>query len=133
MTRRKKNALALATCLTFLAGTALAGFGFPKAEGLDVHDVVADPSGYTGEIAVRGGVMSVDAEKHLFNIIDYREYRGCRTVECAVKWLSVAFASDLPEKWDVVEVAGAIEKSDLGEGGWILKATEVRVTGTYKR
>ena len=106
---------------------------FPPANGLDVHDILADPLAYTGEITVRGGVMNVDVEKKLFEMIDYREYRSCRTVECALKWVTVSYEGDPPEKWDVVEITGIIEKNGSGKGGFIFKTREINIRGTYKR
>jgi len=128
MHHRMTIALALTIGLTLLGSAASAGFGFPKAGGLDVNDVLADPSGYTSEITVRGGVTIVDTEQKLFDIVDYREYRSCRTVDCGRKWISVLFEKDLPKKGDVVEVTGVIEKNDAGKGGYVLKATKVRVS-----
>jgi hypothetical protein len=134
MDLKRSPRIGLALVFVCLYGSALAGFGFPKAEGLDVHDIVADPLAYTGEITVRGGVMeNVDRDTRLFQVVDYREYRSCRTVTCPRKWISVISDRKLPKAWDVVEVSGVIEKSDLGEGGFVLKAREVRVTGSYER
>jgi hypothetical protein len=108
--------------------------GFPAAEGLDVHDVIADPFGYSGEITIRGGVMEkMDPRNNLFHVIDYREYRGCRSVTCAPKWISVVFDQELPKAWDIVEVRGVIEKNALGKGEFVLKAKEIRVKGTVRK
>ena len=132
MKQRKIVVIALALCLTVLGAVAWAGFGFPKASGLDVNDILSDPSGYTGEIAVRGGVMSVVPEKKLFNLIDYREYRGCRTVGCAAQRLSVVYQGDPPRKGEVVEVRGTIVQSAVGDGGFALEAAAVTARGAYK-
>lgn len=132
MKQRRVVVTALALCLTVLSAVAWAGFGFPKASGLDVKDILSDPFGYTGEITVRGGVMSVSPEKKLFNLIDYREYRGCRSVGCAAHWLSVVYQGDSPQKGEVIEVRGTIVKSAVGDGGVALEATAMAVRGTYK-
>ncbi len=100
---------------------------FPKAEGLDVDTIVSDPFAYKGEISVRGGVMSVDPETKQFLIIDYREYKRCGIVTCALKWITVISNGKPPAEKDVVEIKGVIEKSDSAKGGFILKATEVKV------
>ena len=113
--------------LAFLAGSAFAGFGFPSAKGLDVFDVLADPFAYQGVITVRGGVMAADVGKGRFELVDYREYRGCRSVSCAPKWLTVLYDGKLPKKRDVVEVEGVVEKNAAGAGGFVLRAREVRV------
>jgi hypothetical protein len=98
-----------------------------KAEGLDVDTIVSDPFAYKGEITVRGGVMSVDPETKQFLIIDYREYKGCGIVTCALKWITVIPNGKPPAEKAVVEIKGVIEKSDSAKGGFILKATEVKV------
>ena len=109
-------------------------FGFPAAEGLDVHDVIADPFAYSGDITIRGGVMEkMDLQNKLFQVIDYREYRSCRSVTCAPKWISVVFDQEMPKAWDIVEVSGVIEKNELGKGGFVLKAKQIRVKGTIKK
>ncbi|MCK8604212.1 hypothetical protein [Desulfoferrobacter suflitae] len=107
-------------------GASLAS-AIPGAEGLDVNAIASDPFAYSGEITVRGGVMSVDSEKNQFQIIDYREYRGCGVVTCALKWMTVLSNEKIPAVKDVVEVKGVIEKNDSGKGGFVLKAAEIKV------
>jgi hypothetical protein len=119
-------ALAIICSLVVCGGAWSAAF-FPQAEGLDVDPVVSDPFAYKGEITVRGGVMNVEPGKNLFQIIDYREYRHCGIITCAAKWITVAFNGKLPAKENVVEVKGTIEKNESGQGGFILKASEVKV------
>lgn len=99
----------------------------PGAKGLDVDTIISDPHAYNGEITVRGGVMSVDPDNKQFQVIDYREYKGCGVVTCALKSLTVKSPSKLPAVKDVVEIKGTIEKDASGNGGFALKASEVRV------
>lgn len=121
--------LSLASVLVYalLPAMAPAGTSFPKAEGIDVFNVVSDPYAYKGEITVRGGVMSVDPTKKLFNMVDYREYRACRSVDCAPAWTTVLYNGKLPERTNVVEMTGVIEKNPAGKGGYILRAKGVKV------
>lgn len=100
---------------------------FPKAEGVDVANLASDPYAYKGDITVRGGVMSVEPGKKMFHIVDYREYRACRIVDCAPVWVSVLYNGKLPERTNVVEITGSIEKNPAGKGGYILRAKAVKV------
>lgn len=115
----KKVAIFGLLLIIALASSGVMSFAalFPKAEGLDVDMVVADPFAYKGEIKVRGGVMSVDPEKKLFQIIDYREYRSCQVISCAAKWITVNFSGKLPGKENVVEIKGVIERMTWAKEG----------------
>jgi hypothetical protein len=107
---------------------ASSGFtSFPKAEGVDVANLASDPYAYKGDITVRGGVMTVEPGKKMFHIVDYREYRACRSVDCAPVWVTVLYNGKLPERTNVVEITGGIEKNPAGKGGYILRAKAVRV------
>ena len=122
--------IALLASLLVLAilPTASSGFTpFQKADGVDVASLVSDPFAYKGELTVRGAVMNVDPGKKMFHIIDYREYRACRSVDCAKEWTSVLYEGKLPERMNVVEITGGIEKNPAGKGGYILRAKAVRV------
>jgi len=122
--------IALLASLLVLAilPTASSGFTpFPKADGVDVASLVSDPFAYKGELTVRGAVMSVDPGKKMFHIIDYREYRACRTVDCAKEWTSVLYGGKLPERMNVVEVTGTVERNAAGKDGFVLRAKGVKV------
>ena len=113
--------------IVFSLGTAAYAFTAPKAEGLDVDTVFSDPFAYKGEIKVRGAVASLEPEKNLFLIIDYREYVACQGVACPAKWITVSASGKLPESGKVAEIKGMIEKDESAKGGFILKANEVKV------
>lgn len=113
--------------IVFSMGTAAYAFTAPKAEGLDVDTVYSDPFAYKGEIKVRGAVASVEPEKNRFLVIDYREYVACQSVTCPAKWITVSASGKLPESGKVVEIKGAVEKDESAKGGFILKASEVKV------
>ena len=128
MKRSFRIALLPAFLLLAIIPAAASGFTpFPKAEGIDVFNLASDPYAYKGDITVRGGVMSVEPGKKMFHIVDYREYRACRNVDCAPVWVSVLYNGKLPERMNVVEITGNIEKSPGGKGGYILRAKAVRV------
>jgi aspartyl/asparaginyl-tRNA synthetase len=108
-------------------GTAAFAFTAPKAEGLDVDTVYSDPFAYKGEIKVRGAVAGLEPEKNRFLVIDYKEYVACQSVACPAKWITVSAGGKLPESGKVVEIKGAIEKDESAKGGFVLKASEVKV------
>ncbi len=113
--------------IVFFLGTAAFAFTAPKAEGLDVDTVYSDPFAYKGEIKVRGAVTGLEPEKNRFLVIDYREYVACQGVSCPAKWITVSASGNLPESGKVVEIKGMIEKDESAKGGFILKASEVKV------
>ena len=113
--------------LAILPATSSGFTHFPKAAGVDVASLVSDPFAYKGELTVRGAVMNADPGKKMFHIIDYREYRACRTVDCAKEWTSVLYEGKLPERMNVVEVTGTVERNAAGKGGFVLRAKGVKV------
>lgn len=113
--------------IVFSMGTAAFAFTAPKAEGLDVDTVYSDPFAYKGEIKVRGAVAGLEPEKSRFLVIDYKEYVACQSVACPAKWITVSASGKLPESGKVVEIKGAIEKDESAKGGFVLKASEVKV------
>ena len=127
MPLKKFSLMGLILLITLSLGTAALAFKAPKAEGLDVDTIYSDPFAYKGEIKVRGVVASLETEKNLFLVIDYREYVACQGVACPAKWLSVSYSGKFPAPGKVVEIKGAIEKDESAKGGFVLKASEVSV------
>ena len=124
---KKSLSLVALGLLSLLAVTAAFAFTAPKAEGLDVDTVYSDPFAYKGEIRMRGAVTGPEPEKNRFLIIDYREYVACQGVSCPAKWITVVTSGKLPESGKVVEIKGGIEKDETAKGGFVLKASEVKV------
>ena len=121
-------ALLPALLLVAILPAASSGFTFfPKAKGMDVANLASDPYAYKGDLTVRGGVISAEPGKKMFHIIDYREYRACRIVDCTPVWVTVLYNGKLPERTNVVEITGSIEENTAGKGGYILRAKAVRV------
>lgn len=121
-------ALLPALLLLAILPAVSSGFtSFPKAEGVDVFNLASDPYAYKGDITVRGGVMSAEPGKKMFHIVDYREYRACRIVDCSPVWVTVLYNGKLPDRTNVVEITGSVEKNPAGKGGYILRAKAVRV------
>lgn len=119
--------IALLPVLAILPAASSGFTPFPKADGVDVANLVSDPFAYKGDLTVRGAVMNVDPGKKMFHIIDYREYRACRTVDCAKEWTSVLYEGKPPERMNVVEVTGTVERNAAGKGGFVLRAKGVKV------
>ena len=126
MSKKRLSLIAL-VFLSLLAASSALAFTAPKAEGLDVDTIYPDPFAYKGEIKVRGAVAGLDLEKNRFLIIDYREYVACQGVACPAKWATVSYSGQLPPSGKVVEIKGAIEKDEAAKGGFVLKASEVKV------
>jgi|GEM_PF-2671640 aspartyl/asparaginyl-tRNA synthetase len=123
----KLSSIGLIFLIALSIATAAFAFTAPKAEGLDVDTVYSDPFAYKGEIKVRGAVASLEPEKNRFLVIDYREYVACQSVTCPAKWITVSASGKLPESGKVVEIKGAIQKDESAKGGFVLKASEVKV------
>lgn len=113
--------------ISAVASSTAAYTPFPLAKGLDVGSIVPDPFAYRGEIQVRGAVSTVETRKKTFTIIDYREYRSCRRVDCAKEAITVFFDGKPPAVENVVEITGVVEKDAQGEGGFVLRAKAVSV------
>ncbi len=124
---RKFPMIGLIFLISLSLGTGAAAFTAPKAEGLDVDTVYSDPFAYKGEVKIRGAVAALEAEKNRFLVIDYREYVACKGVACPAKWITVSVSGKLPASGKVVEIKGTIEKDESGKGGFLLKASEVKV------
>jgi hypothetical protein len=124
---RKIPVIGLILLIALSLGTGATAFTAPKAEGLDVDTVYSDPFAYKGEIKVRGAVAGLETEKKRFMVIDYREYVACEGVTCPDKWITVSVSGQLPASGKVVEIKGTIEKDESGKGGFVLKASEVKV------
>ena len=79
--RRAAVRLGLLTVLA-IAGITLAACG-ESVEALAVNDVAADPTAYSGDIAVVGVVQEVDSAASSIVLIDEQEYETCGLFPCA--------------------------------------------------
>lgn len=95
---------------------------------IKVNDLGADPSAYTGKIALRGIVQQVDEDRNFFNIIDEDEYATCG-LGCGTAVIITIYVPDqtkplgetpsgyiyegaMPNVMDVVNVEGQIVQQD---------------------
>lgn len=104
----------------------------PATQGaLQVKDLEPDPSGYKGTIVVRGVVAMVSKQDpKLVALIDSREARVCRDLNCANYYLPVRVNRDDLKPWDEIDVRGNIAQ----EAKMVfLRAETVASLGSVKR
>lgn len=98
---------------------------------LQVKDLGPDPSGYTGTIVVRGVVAMVSKEDpKLVALIDSREARVCRDLNCANFYLQARVNREDLKPWDEVDVRGTVAQDAKMV---FLKAESVASLGSVKR
>ena len=98
---------------------------------LQVKDLESDPSGYKGTIVVRGVVARVSKEEpKLVALIDSREARVCRDLNCANYYLTARVNRDDLNPWDEVDVRGTVDEDATTV---FLKAESVASLGSVKR
>lgn len=111
-----------------LAAAVLAGCASGAPDALGVNAVMADPSAYTGQIAIRGVVQNVDAKGSSVTVIDETEYSTCGLTPCNSAGLlplslplgdsaaegAPVYEGTLPALEDVVVVVGEIKSTANG-------------------
>lgn len=98
---------------------------------LQVKDLAPDPTGYKGSIVVRGVVATVSKEDPaLVALIDSREARVCKDLNCANFYLQARVNRGDLKPWDEVDVRGTVT---LDAKMAFLKADEVARVGSLKR
>ncbi|MDA8256743.1 MAG: hypothetical protein M0Z99_14075 [Betaproteobacteria bacterium] len=134
---------ALATGSALLAGGNVAHAGLPDLLGkaqpplpkgaLQVQDLAADPKGYTGSILVRGVVAKfAPNDPHLVGLIDSREARVCRDLNCAQYYLPIKVKDTNLKPWDEVNVRGTMTE-DPARKTVYLRADSVESLGSIKK
>lgn len=103
----------------------------PKG-ALQIQDLQADPKGYTGSIVVRGVVAKVSPnDSQLFALIDSREARVCRDLDCAKFYMPMKAKEANLKPWDELNVRGTITE-DAGKRLVYLSADSVENLGSIK-
>ena len=125
-----------------LAGSKVASAGLPDLLGktqqplkgaLQVDDLKSDPKGYTGSILVRGVVAKfAPNDPHLVGLIDSREARVCRDLNCAKYYLPVKVKDTNLKPWDEVNVRGTMTE-DTNKKIVFLLADSVENLGSIKK
>jgi hypothetical protein len=133
---------ALVTGGAILAGGKDTSAGLPDLLGkaqqplpkgaLQVDDLKSDPKGYTGSILVRGVVAKfAPNDPHLVGLIDSREARVCRDLNCAQYYLPVKVKDTNLKPWDEVNVRGTMTE-DPNKKIVFLLADSVENLGSIK-
>ncbi|MDL2338476.1 MAG: hypothetical protein QFE16_11600 [Pseudomonadota bacterium] len=79
------------------------------AGALQVKDLESDPKGFKGSILVRGVVAKVSPQDpKLVGLIDSREARVCRDLNCANYYLPTRVDRTDLRPWDEVDVRGTM-------------------------
>ena len=134
---------ALVTGAALLAGGKATSAGLPdllsKAQpplpkgALQVQDLAADPKGYTGSILVRGVVAKfAPNDPHLVGLIDSREARVCRDLNCAQFYLPIRVKDTNLNPWDELNVRGTMAE-DPNKRMVYLRADSVENLGSIKK
>lgn len=104
----------------------------PKG-ALQVDDLKSDPKGYTGSILVRGVVAKfAPNDPHLVGLIDSREARVCRDLNCAQYYLPIRVKDTNLKPWDEVNVRGTMTE-DTARKMVYLRADSVENLGSIKK
>jgi hypothetical protein len=117
--------------LVLLLSVSIVSCGVGNSSNLPiikVNDLGADPTAYTGKIALQGVVQQVDEERNFFNIIDEDEYAtcglGCGTAVIITVYVpgqtkplgetpsGYIYEGAMPNVMDVVNVEGQIVQKD---------------------
>lgn len=104
----------------------------PKG-ALQVDDLKSDPQGYTGNILVRGVVAKfAPNDPHLVGLIDSREARVCRDLNCAQYYLPVKIKDVNLKPWDELNVRGSMTDDPVKKIVY-LHADSVENLGSIKK
>lgn len=104
----------------------------PKG-ALQVQDLEADPKGYAGRILVRGVVAKVSPyDPHLFGLIDSREARVCRDLNCAKWYLPIKVTDASLKPWDEVNLHGTMTEDTMRKMVY-LRVDAVENLGSIKK
>lgn len=99
------------------------------ANALQVNQVAADPSAYSGNVTVTG-IMAGTAPQDptVFGMFDLKELQ-CTTPNCNKIYLPVKYQGSMPKPGDEVRVSGSFMKID---GGLLFSASNVKVVRNHR-
>lgn len=124
----KKNIIIAAA---FAVGIALsyALFFGGDANALQVNQVGADPSAYSGKITVTGIMAGISQQDpSIFGMFDRKELQ-CNTPNCNKIYLPVRYQGAMPKPGDEVRVSGSFMETD---GGFLFTASNVKVVRNHR-
>jgi len=117
--------------VTLLVGIALSYALFFKgnASALQVNQVAADPSAYSGTITVTGIMAGTSPQDpSIFGMFDLKELQ-CNSPNCNKLYLPVKYQGTMPKLGDEVRVSGSFIPVS---GSYIFSATNVKVVRNHK-
>ena len=117
--------------IALLIGIALsyALFFRGDANALQVNQVAADPSAYSGTITV-AGIMAGTSQQDpsVFGIFDIKELQ-CKTPNCNKIYLPVRYQGAMPKPGDEVQVSGSFTQIS---GSYLFVASNVKVLRNHR-
>lgn len=114
-----------------IAGIALSYVLFFRgdASALQVNQVGADPSAYSGTITVTGIMAGTSPQDpSVFGMFDLKELQ-CTTPNCNKLYLPVKYQGAMPKPGDEVRVSGSFIKTP---GGFLFSASNVKVVRNHQ-
>jgi hypothetical protein len=125
----KKNHIYIVVALLIGAVIAFALVKQGEAKVLNVNDIGADPSAFTGQITftgIMGGVSNQDPK--VVGIMDLKELK-CTTPGCNKIFIPVKCNNNIPAFGDEVKVTGSFMKDNRG---YIFAAENIKVVKNHK-
>lgn len=124
----KKNLL-IAAALVLGIALSYALFFRGDANALQVNQVAADPSAYSGTLTVTG-IMAGTSQQDpsIFGMFDLKELK-CTTPNCNKIYLPVKYQGTMPKPGDEVRVSGSFMKTEMG---FLFSASNVKVVRNHK-
>lgn len=99
------------------------------ANALQVNQVAADPSAYSGTVTVTGIMAGTSPQDpSVFGIFDIKELQ-CTTPNCNKIYLPVKHQGTMPKPGDEVRVSGSFIKTN---NGYLFAASNVKVVRNHK-
>lgn len=117
--------------VALLVGIALAYALFFKgsSDALQVNQVAADPSAYSGTIKVTGIMAGTSPQDpSILGIFDLKEL-NCTTANCNKIYLPVKHQGVMPKLGDEVLISGSFMK--MSDGGFIFSAASLKVVRSH--
>ena len=124
-----KKYILIAVALVASIALSYALFSKGSAGDLQVNQVAADPSAYSGTITVTGIMAGTSPQDpSVFGIFDLKELQ-CTTPNCNKIYLPVKSQATMPKQGDEVRVSGSFVKTS---SGYLFSASNVKVVRNHK-
>ena len=124
-----KKPVFIAVALVLGIALSYALFFKGNANALQVNQVAADPSAYSGTITVTGIMAGTSPQdQSVFGMFDLKELQ-CTTPNCNKIYLPVKYQGTMPKPGDEVLVSGSFMQVS---GSYLFSATDVKVVRSHK-